>query len=158
MCVSLCGGYLNHCRKILDFFRKGACIVDEVDLVMNPLTSELNFPVGNREPLELSPERWQLPMHIFELILLANAPASSRQSSTAKEDGVGNQSKKTRQLGIVGPQIQELREIIDIAVQRKKMQRMDREQCTAHLSLIVRRPNPRVMFHGVVSVPWCFLP
>ncbi|CAE7036556.1 unnamed protein product [Symbiodinium sp. CCMP2592] len=43
--------------------------VKEVDLLLHPLMSELNFPVGAREPLDLSPERWELPMHLLQPFL-----------------------------------------------------------------------------------------
>ena len=34
---------------MIHFFRDGAVIVDEIDLVMHPMTSELNFPVGDKD-------------------------------------------------------------------------------------------------------------
>eukprot|EP00954_Amorphochlora_amoebiformis_P016362 1281780-Amorphochlora_amoeboformis.AAC.1 len=44
----------------------GVALLDEVDLILHPLKSELNFPIGPRERLPLGPERWLLPMHILE--------------------------------------------------------------------------------------------
>ena len=118
--------------QILEFFRRGNCIVDEVDLVMNPLTSELNFPIGNREPLSPSPDRWRLPMHIFELILLAANGATSKKQ-TQKQGDEAMLSLKARQLALVTEQIDQLREIINVAVRRKKMQQAavdgDKKRC-----------------------------
>lgn len=47
----------------------GVVLLDEVDLLLNPMLSELNFPIGPKRPLELSPDRWRLPLHIIDAIL-----------------------------------------------------------------------------------------
>ena len=47
------------------------CIIDEIDMVMHPLTSEQNFPIGMKEEIDMGPLRWALPMHIMELIFAA---------------------------------------------------------------------------------------
>ena len=48
--------------------RKGVALIDEVDWILHPLKSELNFPIGEEVPAELSPERWALPIFILEAI------------------------------------------------------------------------------------------
>ena len=63
-------------RSLLQLLRgegdgKGKCMIDEVDMVLHTLKSELNFPVGAKEPLDLSPERWALPMHLFDGVYFA---------------------------------------------------------------------------------------
>ncbi|CAE7948105.1 hypothetical protein AK812_SmicGene21298 [Symbiodinium microadriaticum] len=52
----------------------------EVDLLLHPLMSELNFPVGAREPLDLSPERWELPMHLLQPFLCVDVDLEGSQS------------------------------------------------------------------------------
>ncbi|CAE7493479.1 unnamed protein product [Symbiodinium necroappetens] len=54
---------------VLSTFQSSIGVLDEVDLLLHPLMSELNFPVGAREPLDLSPERWELPMHLLQPFL-----------------------------------------------------------------------------------------
>lgn len=76
--------------KITAQFRSGLVIMDEVDLILHPLKSEvssagrashippvssahshfvtcaplqLNFPIGERHPLDFSPERWTCALH-----------------------------------------------------------------------------------------------
>ena len=47
-------------------------MLDEVDWILHPLKSELNWPLGVREPLDLSYPvglRWQLPWHLCDAIL-----------------------------------------------------------------------------------------
>eukprot|EP00439_Symbiodinium_sp_Y106_P052533 s1164_g7.t1 len=62
--------------KALALFRQGAVLMDEVDVVLHPLKSELNFPYGPKDPLDGSSPRafrWTLPMHLFEAFFLAQA-------------------------------------------------------------------------------------
>ena len=42
------------CTKILDVFRTGTLLLDEVDLILHPLKSELNWPLGHKEPLDFT--------------------------------------------------------------------------------------------------------
>ena len=46
----------------------GVALLDEVDLLLHPLRSELNFPIGKKHPLPLSPRRWVLPMHLLDAV------------------------------------------------------------------------------------------
>ena len=43
-------------------------MMDEVDLLLHPLRSELNFPVGARLPLEPAPERWLIAIHLLDAL------------------------------------------------------------------------------------------
>eukprot|EP00756_Hemistasia_phaeocysticola_P010307 Hpha_TRINITY_DN15008_c2_g11::TRINITY_DN15008_c2_g11_i1::g.123864::m.123864 len=57
-------------QKILTLWRSNSLLVmDEVDLLLHPLKSELNFPIGEKKALPLSPLRWRLPMHLIDIIL-----------------------------------------------------------------------------------------
>ena len=46
--------------------------MDEVDLILHPLKSELNWPIGKKVPLDFSRSsagaglRWQLPYHLLD--------------------------------------------------------------------------------------------
>ena len=40
--------------NILDIWQKGVLIMDEVDVLLHPLKSELNFPIGHKQPIDLS--------------------------------------------------------------------------------------------------------
>jgi hypothetical protein len=46
-------------------------LLDEVDLLLHSLKSELNFPVGPKDALQLSPVRWFLPLHLVGCLLQA---------------------------------------------------------------------------------------
>ena len=53
---------------ILALFHRGVLIMDEVDLLLHPLRSELNFPIGARLPLDPAPERWALAIHLIDAL------------------------------------------------------------------------------------------
>eukprot|EP01038_Epipyxis_sp_PR26KG_P004031 gene4031-5768_t len=54
--------------KILKLFNDGVMLLDEVDLILHPLKSELNFPIGDKFDLDGSEEgeRWSLPIHLLD--------------------------------------------------------------------------------------------
>ena len=66
------------CVNILKLFRTGTFIIDEVDLILHPLKSELNFPIGRKEPLDLTLNksqkglRWEIPMFMLDAIFFAS--------------------------------------------------------------------------------------
>ena len=50
----------------------GVLLIDEVDLLLHPLRSELNFPLGARDhPLTPEPTRRELPIYLLERLLTA---------------------------------------------------------------------------------------
>ena len=51
---------------------KGVLLLDEVDMLLHPLRSELNFPIGEKFPLNPSPSRWDLPTHLLDTLLHAS--------------------------------------------------------------------------------------
>ena len=59
--------------KILRLFKSGVMLLDEVDLILHPLKSELNFPIGNKFDLDGAErgERWGLPIHLVDAIFYA---------------------------------------------------------------------------------------
>eukprot|EP00808_Paulinella_micropora_P006835 g75373.t1 len=62
-------------RQILALFQDGVMLLDEVDLILHPLKSELNFPMGPKFPLDVSSrgERWGLPMHLMDAMFYASS-------------------------------------------------------------------------------------
>lgn len=60
-------------KGCLQVFRTCVAIIDEVDMILDPLRSEVNFPVGNKEDLMPSPERWDLAEHILYAVFIVQA-------------------------------------------------------------------------------------
>jgi hypothetical protein len=54
--------------KIVDalhiFVTQGILLCDEIDMLLHPLRSELNFPIGEKFPLDFAPSRWNYPMTV----------------------------------------------------------------------------------------------
>ena len=55
---------------------KGVALIDEVDLVLHPLRSELNFPIGKKKALSMSPRRWEMPVHLLDGVLRSSSEIS----------------------------------------------------------------------------------
>jgi hypothetical protein len=54
--------------KILQLWQHGDLLMDEVDVLLHPLRSELNFPIGEKHKLDMSPDRWELPIHLLDAV------------------------------------------------------------------------------------------
>ena len=48
---------LRLCRDALSLFEKGVLVLDEVDTILHPLRSELNWPLGGKVPLDFTTDR-----------------------------------------------------------------------------------------------------
>lgn len=72
-------GQVRTLRGILELFSEGAMLVDEVDLILHPLKSELNFPCGEKFALDGAEhgERWLLPIAFIDAIFYASTGRSS---------------------------------------------------------------------------------
>ncbi|KAL4094321.1 hypothetical protein PRIC1_009982 [Phytophthora ramorum] len=56
-------------HKTLRLWQSGILIMDEVDVLLHPLRSELNFPIGNKFPIDLAANRWELPIYLIDAVL-----------------------------------------------------------------------------------------
>ena len=53
---------------VLDMWREGSLIMDEVDVLLHPLKSELNYPMDDKNLIDLAPLRWEMPFHLLDCI------------------------------------------------------------------------------------------
>ena len=66
-----------YCAEIMKLFRSGVLLLDEVDLLLHPLKSELNWPIGHKDPIDYSRSklgigiRWDLFWHSLDAIFYA---------------------------------------------------------------------------------------
>ena len=63
--------------KVIRLWQGAVLIMDEVDMLLHPLRSELNFPIGDKTAIDLSGDRWELPMHLVELIFVRERPKNA---------------------------------------------------------------------------------
>jgi hypothetical protein len=52
--------------RVMDMWHDGVLIMDEVDQLLHPLRSELNFPIGAKDPIDLAGYRWDLPIFLID--------------------------------------------------------------------------------------------
>ena len=101
---------VDELSKILMMFNKGVMLLDEVDLILHPLKSELNFPIGEKFDLDGAEEgeRWSLPIHLFDaLFYMTTGRVSTFEQRGAALD-VLKQISSVIQQGIEGKHLQRL--------------------------------------------------
>jgi hypothetical protein len=80
-------------RQIFDILRGGIEIMDEVDLILHPLKSELNWPLGKKSPLDFTLSaagtglRWAIPAHLFDAIFSCSGKPILAEMADSKEAG-----------------------------------------------------------------------
>ena len=63
--------------QLLQIWRGAVAVIDEVDVVLHPLKSELNWPLGGKVPLDFTTDkeapgmRWLLPFHALDPFFFA---------------------------------------------------------------------------------------
>ena len=77
--------------RLLQIWRGAVAVIDEVDIVLHPLKSELNWPLGDRYPLDFAPIRWEMPWFLLDGFLTAAATASGSvaMAASANINGLG---------------------------------------------------------------------
>ena len=120
--------------KVLGIFRSGVLIMDEVDLLLHPLKAELNFPIGERHPLDFSPERWTCAIHALDAVFYLE-----RQSM----------SVPFQQSGRAHRVLEELQKVIEQGYEKRALQR------SPHLVLLNLEWYHEVM--KPVMVQWMML-
>lgn len=62
----------------------GVALLDEVDVILHPLKSELNFPIGEKKPLALTPLRYLFAIHLLNAVLYHMFGASTLLATEEK--------------------------------------------------------------------------
>ena len=73
--------------SIVHELQESLLILDEVDLILHPLKSELNWPLGKRKPLDFGASRWAVPFHLLDALFFCSEgtmPDAWRSNRTAK--------------------------------------------------------------------------
>jgi thiol-disulfide isomerase/thioredoxin len=86
--------------RVLDMWKAGVLIMDEVDVLLHPLRSELNFPIGHKYPIDLSGYRWDLPIFLIDAIFAGETGSLTVESilQVDNESAVADRSSKMSKL------------------------------------------------------------
>ena len=82
---------MYYCSEILKLFRSGVMLLDEVDLILHPLKSELNWPIGHKDPIDYSRSklgigiRWDLFWHLLDAVFYASTGKMSVEFKDSRE-------------------------------------------------------------------------
>jgi hypothetical protein len=82
--------YYSH--KMITLFREGVLLLDEVDLLLHPLKSELNWPIGIKEPLDFTQSRsigsgmrWEIAWHLLDAIFYSQTKQMTVEFGDSRE-------------------------------------------------------------------------
>lgn len=81
------------CIQIFQILQAGVLLLDEVDVILHPLKSELNWPLGQKFPLDFTVSanglddglRWQVPWHILDALFYTDERRMTVDLSDSKE-------------------------------------------------------------------------
>lgn len=70
-----------------------------MDLLLHPLRSELNFPIGDKHPLPASPDRWNCAIHVLDAIFVGSSEMSVEFHESARAKAILSQLKAVLEQG-----------------------------------------------------------
>ena len=96
---------------VFEHMRAGVLIMDECDVLLHPLRSELNFPIGHKYPIDLSGYRWELPIFLLDAVFAGEtgrltvdfAPSSVLEVSLQRTRDVVRKGLRTHAFMVSGP-------------------------------------------------------
>jgi len=81
-----------YCTEILKLFKEGVLLLDEVDLLLHPLKSELNWPIGEKALIDFTKSnkfglglRWDAQWHLLDAIFFASSKKMSVDFCDSRE-------------------------------------------------------------------------
>lgn len=128
--------------EVLKQLIKGAAMLDEVDLILHPLKSELNWPLGAKNPLDFTHSRstgmigrrWLAPYHIIDAFFYC-AHAMNLQGGNGSVNVVTNSGISVDEFA-ESREARERLEAVRVAIERGVSQKL--VQTAPHLVLLSR--------------------
>ena len=86
-------------------------MLDEVDLILHPLKSELNWPMGRKEPLDFTRARmgnglrWDVPFHLLDALFFASSGGDSRRQRGPKSPFLARPAYERGDLSLNRPHV-----------------------------------------------------
>jgi len=99
---------------LLAVFRKAVAVIDEVDMVLHPLRSELNWPLGDKYPLDFAPTRWELVDILLDAMVSVQFDGTDEVRAVQQHTPPGKDTEVMRAL----------RAAVDVGLQQKKLQKV----------------------------------
>ncbi|KAK3236835.1 hypothetical protein CYMTET_53053 [Cymbomonas tetramitiformis] len=88
------------CVSVFEALRDTVLVLDEVDLLLHPLKSELHWPVGAKLPLDFAQAaagdglRWRIPFHLLDALFFACTGRCTDQWSASHTAGAALEAVK----------------------------------------------------------------
>ena len=110
--------------QLLQLWRGAVAVIDEVDIVLHPLRSELNWPLGDRHPLDFAPTRWELPWYLLDALLTISPPPGRAAEQKQAASAGGFDAVASSFTGKDRAVLQRLHEAVESGLSRNLMQRI----------------------------------
>mmetsp|Transcript_7246 Transcript_7246/g.21392 ORF Transcript_7246/g.21392 Transcript_7246/m.21392 type:complete len:5155 (-) Transcript_7246:1654-17118(-) len=135
-------------EALLLFCNKGTLLCDEIDLLLHPLRSELNFPIGEKFDLDLAPLRWQFPMFLLNVLLCAD---SFNGGKKIDEDEVKKKVPLAAESSRLRETVMDLVAVLDQGYATKSLQKVP------HLVLLDKAYYDKSIKKLMITVARCWL-
>eukprot|EP01047_Picozoa_sp_COSAG01_P053819 COSAG01_NODE_5810_length_4020_cov_2.216526_2_plen_1030_part_00 len=105
----------KNAKKIVALFNLGVLMLDEVDLILHPMKSELNWPLGDKKPIDLTQNRaglglrWNIPFVMMDAVFYYTECRTTTGFTDSRE---------------AADLLEELRKVIDEGCANKDMQKI----------------------------------
>ena len=126
--------------SIVRLFRRGTALIDEVDMVLHPLRSELNFPIGEKFTIPMTTDmdkgaRYELVLHLLEALFYDAAAGRSfaLEQLHFKQEGGGG----LHELASVRSILHDLSKAILAGVKKLSLSVMPRTEASAQRQLLL---------------------
>ena len=87
---------IKEASQLFNLLQNSIIVMDEVDMILHPLKSELNFPFGRKFPLEPPDIRWNFPLFLLDAFMAAGQPNQNADSQGALDKLIYNLSVKMK--------------------------------------------------------------
>lgn len=133
--------------QLLKKLKQATQIVDEIDLVTDPMRSELNYTIGSAAILQPAPQRW-----IFAIDLL-HALLNNKKLTDVLNDGLISQDIKIQ---VNQKQIKQIAELINVEYYHERIKRelahylLDEYFTDPEVELLIRKYRP-LLYHYLLG-------
>jgi hypothetical protein len=106
---------VEQAARVLQIWKRSSLILDEVDLILHPLKSELNYPIGHKEVLDFTNNkagkglRWEVPYYLMDAIFYCT---EGRMYTSAQD---------SRQMESI---LERLKEVVEQGAKERVLQRV----------------------------------
>jgi hypothetical protein len=137
--------------KVLKLWKERCiAVIDEVDWVLHPLKSELNFPIGKDEKLTPNPQRFTLPVFLLDAVVAISKGGETPYPEGFQAKEAYGEVKSRLEAGIKTYDVQKFPHLV---IMSKDWYRTELKQVMGEVALIYLEMQFRVALGYEAEVP-----